>query len=219
MRVLQQREFERVGGTQAYPLDIRIIAATNRDLAADVAEGRFREDLYHRLNVVALQSPPLRDRKEDIPRLAEFFLRRSAERCKRHVDGLSPEVQHMISQYSWPGNVRELENAMERAVVLGVSEMVLPEDLPETLLEAAPRDTEAKYHHSVGQAKRDAILDAYVQGNGDYKQAAKLLGLHPNYLLRLVRNLELREEINRSLAAAGGRGFPASVQRGNSAGQ
>lgn len=219
LRVLQQREFERVGGTQAYPLDIRIIAATNRDLAADVAEGRFREDLYHRLNVVALQSPPLRDRKEDIPRLAEFFLRRSAERCKRHVEGLSPEVQHMISQYSWPGNVRELENAMERAVVLGVSEMVLPEDLPETLLEAAPRDTEAKYHHSVGQAKRDAILDAYVQGNGDYKQAAKLLGLHPNYLLRLVRNLELREEINRSLAAAGGRGLSAGVQRGNSAGQ
>jgi transcriptional regulator with GAF, ATPase, and Fis domain len=206
LRVLQQREFERVGGTQAYPLDIRIIAATNRDLAADVAEGRFREDLYHRLNVVALQSPPLRDRKEDIPRLAEFFLRRSAERCKRHVEGLSPEVQHMISQYSWPGNVRELENAMERAVVLGVSEIVLPEDLPETLLEAAPRDTEAKYHHSVGQAKRDAILDAYVQGNGDYKQAAKLLGLHPNYLLRLIRNLELRDEINRSLAAAGGRG-------------
>ena len=119
---MQQREFERVGGTQAHPLDIRIIAATNRDLAADVGEGRFREDLYHRLNVVALHSPPLRDRKDDIPRLAEFFLRRSAERCKRHVEGLSPEVQQMISQYSWPGNVRELENAMERAVVLGVSE-------------------------------------------------------------------------------------------------
>ena len=217
LRVLQQREFERVGGTQAYPLDIRIIAATNRDLAADVAEGRFREDLYHRLNVVTLHSPPLRDRKDDIPRLAEFFLHRSAERCKRHVEGLSPEVLHMISQYSWPGNVRELENAMERAVVLGVSEWVLPEDLPENLLETAPRDTEAKYHHSVGQAKRDAILDAYVQGNGDYKQAAKLLGLHPNYLLRLVRNLELREEINRSLAGAG-RGLPSGVQRGNSAG-
>ena len=216
LRVLQQREFERVGGTQAYPLDIRIIAATNRDLAADVAEGRFREDLYHRLNVVTLHSPPLRDRKDDIPRLAEFFLRRSAERCKRHVEGLSPEALRMISEYSWPGNVRELENAMERAVVLGVSEWVLPEDLPESLLETAPRDTEAKYHHSVGQAKRDAILDAYVQGNGDYKQAAKLLGLHPNYLLRLVRNLELREEINRSLAG-GARGLAPGVQRGNSA--
>jgi len=205
LRVLQQREFERVGGTQPYPLDIRVIAATNRDLTEDVREGRFREDLYHRLNVVTLDSPPLRDRKEDIPLLAQYFLQRSAERCKRQVLGLSPEAEEIITQYSWPGNVRELENAMERAVVLGVSDWVLPEDLPETLLDAAPRDAGAKYHHSVGQAKREAILDAYVQGNGDYKQAARLLGLHPNYLLRLVRNLALREEINRCLASAAGR--------------
>ena len=205
LRILQQREFERVGGTQAHPLDIRVIAATNRELADDVREGRFREDLYHRLNVVTLQSPSLRDRKEDISLLARYFLERSSERCKRHVQGLSPEAEEMIVQYSWPGNVRELENAMERAVVLGVSECVLPEDLPEALLETAPRAAEAKYHHSVGQAKREAILDAYVQGNGDYKQAARLLGLHPNYLLRLVRNLSLRDEINRALASAAGR--------------
>jgi two-component system response regulator HydG len=201
LRVLQQREFERVGGTQAHPLDIRVIAATNRDLSEDVHDGKFREDLYHRLNVVTLHCPPLRDRKDDIPLLAQYFLRRSAERCKRHVQGLSREAEDMIVQYAWPGNVRELENAMERAVVLGVSEWVLPEDLPENLLEAAPRDSGAKYHHSVGQAKREAILDAYMQGNGDYKQAARLLGLHPNYLLRLVRNLNLRDEINRSLAS------------------
>jgi Nif-specific regulatory protein len=205
LRVLQQREFERVGGTQPYPLDIRVIAATNRDLAEDVREGRFREDLYHRLNVVTLDSPPLRERKEDIPLLAQYFLRRSAERCKRQVLGLSPETEEIITQYSWPGNVRELENAMERAVVLGVSDWVLPEDLPESLLDAAPRDSGARYHHSVGQAKREAILDAYVQGSGDYKQAAKVLGLHPNYLLRLVRNLGLRDEINRSLASAASR--------------
>ena len=205
LRILQQREFERVGGTQAHPLDIRLIAATNRELADDVREGRFREDLYHRLNVVTLHSPPLRDRKEDVPLLARYFLERSSERCKRHVQGLSPDAEEMIVQYSWPGNVRELENAMERAVVLGVSECVLPEDLPEALLETAPRAAEAKYHHSVGQAKREAILDAYVQGNGDYKQAARLLGLHPNYLLRLVRNLNLRDEINRALASAAGR--------------
>ena len=201
LRVLQQREFERVGGTQAHPLDIRVVAATNRDLSEDVREGRFREDLYHRLNVVTLDSPPLRERKEDIPVLARYFLQRSSDRCKRQVQGLAPEVEEMLLQYPWPGNVRELENAMERAVVLGVSELVLPEDLPEALVEASPRDTSAKYHHSVGQAKREAILDAYVQGNGDYKQAARILGLHPNYLLRLVRNLSLREEINRSLAA------------------
>jgi transcriptional regulator with GAF, ATPase, and Fis domain len=197
LRVLQQREFERVGGAVPHQLDIRIIAATNRDLTEDVRSGKFREDLYHRLNVVTLFSPPLRDRKEDIPVLAQYFLQRCSERCKRNVTGLSPEAEELIMQYSWPGNVRELENAMERAVVLGVSELVLPEDLPESLLESSPRDSSARYHMSVGQAKREAILDAYMQGNGDYKQAAKILGLHPNYLLRLVRNMGLREEINR----------------------
>lgn len=197
LRVLQQREFERVGGTQSHSLDVRVIAATNRALQDDVREGRFREDLYHRLNVVTLESPPLRERKEDILLLAKFFLQRSAERCKRQVFGLSEDAATIVGQYHWPGNVRELENAMERAVVLGVSEWVLPEDLPESLLESAPRDMGAKYHDHVGQAKREAILDAYRQGCGDYKQAAKLLNLHPNYLLRLVRNLNLRDEINR----------------------
>lgn len=202
LRVLQQRVFERVGGSLSYPLDVRVVAATNRDLAEDVREGRFREDLFFRLNVINIDSPPLRERREDIPLLAHYFLQRSGERCKRQVQGLSPEAEELIMQYGWPGNVRELENAMERAVVLGVSESVLPEDLPETLLESAPRDSSAKYHSSVGQAKREAILDAYEQGNGDYKQAAKLLGLHPNYLLRLVRNLKLRDEINKRLNGA-----------------
>jgi two-component system, NtrC family, response regulator HydG len=200
LRVLQQREFERVGGTQVHSLDVRVVAATNLDLTEAVKDGKFREDLFHRLNVVMLESPPLRERKEDIPLLAHYFLQRSSERCKRRVEGISPEAEEILVQYPWPGNVRELENAMERAVVLGVSEWVLPEDLPETLVESAPRDTGTRYHHSVGQAKRDAILDAYVQGNGDYKQAARVLGLHPNYLLRLVRNLRLREEIHRAIS-------------------
>ena len=203
LRVLQQREFERVGGTQAHPLDIRVIAATNRNLLDDVADGKFREDLFHRLNVVNLDLPPLRERKDDIPQLARYFLNRSAERCKRQVQGIAPEAEEMILQYSWPGNVRELENAMERAVVLGVSDLVRSEDLPEPLMDSAPRETKTKYHQSVGQAKHDAIVDAYVQGRGDYKQAARVLGLHPNYLLRLVRNLALREEINRALGDSG----------------
>jgi transcriptional regulator with GAF, ATPase, and Fis domain/pSer/pThr/pTyr-binding forkhead associated (FHA) protein len=205
LRVLQQREFERVGGTTPHPLDIRVIAATNRDLTEDIRAGKFREDLYHRLNVISLFSPPLRDRKEDISVLANYFLQRSSERCKRHVTGLSPEAEELLQQYSWPGNVRELENAMERAVVLGVSDLVLPEDLPESLVEASPRDASARYHTSVGQAKKEAILDAYAQGGGDYKQAAKILGLHPNYLLRLVRNMGLREEINRVQPGVAGR--------------
>jgi two-component system, NtrC family, response regulator HydG len=170
-----------------------------------VREGNFREDLFHRLNVVTLESPPLRERKEDIPLLARYFLQRSAERCKRQMRGISSDAEQVLMQYNWPGNVRELENAMERAVVLGVSEWVLLEDLPESLLESAPRETGAKYHNSVGQAKRQAIIDAYVQGGGDYKKAAALLGLHPNYLLRLVRNLGLREEINRALGNNGNR--------------
>jgi transcriptional regulator with GAF, ATPase, and Fis domain len=200
LRVLQQREFERVGGTQVHSLDIRVIAATNRDLQEDVREGKFREDLLYRLNVVTLDSPSLREHKEDIPLLARYFLERSAQRCKRHMVGISKEAEEILLQYSWPGNVRELENAMERAVVLGVSDTVLPEDLPEALLESAPQESGAKYHSSLGQAKREAILNAYVEGGGDYKQAARLLGLHPNYLLRLVRNLNLREEINRRLS-------------------
>ncbi|MBV9084686.1 MAG: sigma 54-interacting transcriptional regulator [Acidobacteriaceae bacterium] len=197
LRVLQQREFERVGGTQVHVLDIRIIAATNRDLSEDVHDGKFREDLYHRLNVVTLHSPPLRDRREDIPLLARYFLERSAQRCARHVQGISPEAEELLTHYSWPGNVRELENAMERAVVLGVSDWVLPEDLPEPLLESAPDADGTSYHSSLRQTKREKILDAYAQGKGDYKQAAAILGLHPNYLLRLVRNLGIREEINR----------------------
>ncbi len=197
LRVLQQREFFRVGGTQSRPLDIRVVAATNRDLGQDVSEGRFREDLFHRLNVVALDSPPLRERKDDIPQLAQYFLQRSAEKSKRHVKGLSPEAHEMIMQYSWPGNVRELENAMERAVVLGDTDWVLPEDLPDPLLSVAPQNPTSKYEDSIVGAKREAILEAYKQAKGDYRGAAKILNLHPNYLLRLVRNLHLRDEINR----------------------
>jgi Nif-specific regulatory protein len=197
LRVLQQREFYRVGGTQARLLDIRVVAATNRDLGQDVSEGRFREDLYHRLNVVALESPALRDRKDDIPQLAQYFLQRFAEKSKRALKGLSPEALEMIMAYNWPGNVRELENAMERAVVLGDSDWVLPEDLPDPLLAVAPPSPTSKYEDSIVGAKREAILDAYKQAKGDYRGAAKILNLHPNYLLRLVRNLGLRDEINR----------------------
>ena len=119
LRVVQQREFERVGGTRTLKLDVRLIAATNRDLSAEVHRGTFREDLYHRLNVVALHVPPLRDHPEDIPALARHFLDQAAVRCRRRVSAVSPEAERYLMSYSWPGNVRELENAIERAVVLG----------------------------------------------------------------------------------------------------
>jgi two-component system, NtrC family, response regulator HydG len=200
LRVLQQREFERVGGTRTLRLDVRLIAATNRDLTGEVRAGRFREDLFHRLNVVALMTPPLRDRKEDILALAMHFLARSSARCGRKVGGISSEAQHCLTAYSWPGNVRELENAIERAVVLGDADTVQPEDLPETVLETPALSPELAggYQATVGDAKRDAILQAWAEARGDYKLAARALGLHPNSLLRLVRNLGLRVELERA---------------------
>ena len=194
LRVLEQREFERVGGTRTLSLDVRLIAATNRDLAAEVRRHAFREDLFHRLNVVALRTPPLRDHREDVPELARYFLARMSARCGRRVAGISPEAERFLTAYSWPGNVRELENVIERAVVLGESDQVRVEDLPESVLETAlPSDLAGAYQASVGDAKRECILRAWTEAGGDYKIAAANLGLHPNSLLRLVRNLRLRD--------------------------
>ena len=199
LRVLQEREFERVGGTQTIRLNVRLITATNRDLAAEVRRGSFREDLYHRLNVVVLKSPALRERREDIPLLAEFFAGVSSARCHRRVRGLSKEAQQLLLTYDWPGNVRELENAIERAVVLGESEIILPEDLPETLYENRQGDNGdvAPIFASVGEAKRESVMRAWTEAHGDYKAAAQILGLHPNSLLRLIRTLSLRGHLPR----------------------
>jgi len=195
LRVLQQREFERVGGTRTLKLDLRLIAATNRDLAAEVRRGTFREDLYHRLNVVALQLPPLRDRSEDIPALAAHFLEQASARCARRVRGISPEALAHLLAYPWPGNVRELENAIERAVVLGQSEMLLPEDLPETVLDAPAPQAPGALQASVTDVKRQLILRAWEESGGDYKLAAVKLNIHPNSLIRLIRTLGLRESL------------------------
>ena len=194
LRVLQEREFERVGGSQTIRLNVRLIAATNRDLSAEVRRGVFREDLYHRLNVVVLRSPPLRERPEDIPLLARYFVNRSSVRCHRRVQGISDEAERLLQAYDWPGNVRELENAIERAVVLGESDRILPEDLPETLFRHGDPQM-APIFASVGEAKRESVIRAWAQANGDYKVAAQLLGLHPNSLLRLIRTLSLRDRL------------------------
>ena len=195
LRVLQQREFERVGGTRTWKLNVRVIAATNRDLQAEVRRGAFREDLYHRLNVVALHVPALRERSEDIPALAAHFLERAAERCKRHVTEIAPQAMAHLKAYPWPGNVRELENAIERAVVLGEGEALLPEDLPESVLDApgATAAAPGALQTSVTDTKRQLILRAWEESRGDYKLAALKLNIHPNSLLRLVRTLGLRE--------------------------
>jgi transcriptional regulator with GAF, ATPase, and Fis domain len=195
LRVLQEREFERVGGTHPIKVDIRLIAATNRELNEAVLSGHFRKDLYYRLAVVRITMPPLRERKEDVPMLTRHFVQKYAKRCKVKPKPVSREAMSLLSNYDWPGNVRELENAVERALVLGISDTVLPEDLPESLLEhpPAPEMTEGNYHASVKQTKKQLILDAVEKTQGNLVEAASLLGLHPNYLHRLIRNLELRE--------------------------
>ena len=193
LRVLQQREMERLGGNRIIPLDIRVIAATNVELTQAVREKRFREDLYYRLNVVSIEMPPLRKRLADVPLLASYFVSKFAQQLGRKVDGLSPEAKACLLRYDWPGNVRELQNAMERAVVMGVSTQVRPEDLPEALLERAAPSGETKgYHEALNEKKKQIILEALAAAGGNVTQAAERLGLHPNYLHRLMSNLELR---------------------------
>jgi two-component system, NtrC family, response regulator HydG len=199
LRVLQEREFERVGGTRPVKVDIRLITATNKNLEESIANGSFRQDLYYRLNVVNLEMPPLRERPEDIPLLANYFAAKYAERCNRRIIGIAAEAQARLASYYWPGNVRELENAIERAVVLGATDRILLEDLPESILESEPPATApgTKYHEAVADTKRQIILSAMHQAKGSYTEAAKLLGVHPNYLHRLVRNLNLKEQLKK----------------------
>ena len=195
LRVLQEREFERVGATKTIRVNIRVIAATNKDLAQLTRTGEFREDLYHRLNVITLRTPPLRERKEDIPVLAGHFLRQFGAQCTRPNLELSAEALRCLSEYDWPGNVREFQNAIEHAVVLGSDHVIRPPDLPETVWESSAGAVTGQFQSAVTDAKRESIIKAYERAGGDYKGAAALLGIHPNYLLRLVRNLGLKGTI------------------------
>ncbi len=200
LRVLQERELERVGGTRPVRVDIRVVAATNRDLQEAVRTGSFRQDLYYRLNVVTFTIPPLRDRRDDIPLLAAHFCDTYARKFNRRVSGVSPEAAECLMKYDWPGNVRELQNAIERAVVLGRDDVVRLEDLPDSVTEVRatgepgePGATEpAGYYEAVNEAKRKIALRALEQARGVVTEAAKLLGLSPNYLHRLLKNLGVK---------------------------
>ena len=205
LRVLQEREFERVGGNHSIKVDIRLIAATNRDLAEAVRKGEFRQDLYYRLAVVRLTMPSLRERREDIPMLTRHFVQKHAQRCRVKVKPVSREAMAAMVNYEWPGNVRELENAIERALVMGASDMLLLEDLPESLVEQPPPEEihEGKYHAKVKELKKQLIIDAVEQTGGNYVDAAAILGLNANYLHRLIRNLGLKDELNESLRGRG----------------
>jgi len=194
LRVLQEREFERVGGTRPMKIDVRFVAATNRGLLQAVEVGTFRRDLYHRLNVVSLTLPRLRERAEDISLLADYFVGKASRKCRMRPKPISAEARDCLLSYDWPGNVRELEHAMERALVMGASDQILPEDLPAEILDATPSESgaSANYQSTVKEQKKQVVLKAMQQGNGNYIEAAKILGIHPNSLLRLIRNLGLK---------------------------
>jgi two-component system response regulator HydG len=188
LRVLQERRFERVGGEETVEVDVRVVSATNRDLAALVKAGRFREDLYYRLDVVAVSLPPLRERPGDVEELARYFLGRIAPRLGRSVKGFAPDALELLRRHRWPGNVRELENVVEQALVFADGELVGPEDLPEGLRRApaAPALPVPQGDRSLTEIledlERQLILAAYEKAKGVKAETARLLGIKPSAL-------------------------------------
>jgi len=190
LRVLQQREFERLGGTQTIPLNVRVLAATNRNLEKAIASGEFREDFYYRLNVFSIFVPPLRDRKADILLLADHFLERFAREHGKNVRRISTPAIDMLASYHWPGNVRELSNAIERAVVLCDGGVVHAHHLPPTLQTAESSGTAANQslQEIVEAVEKDALQDALKQSRGNRALAARLLRTTRRIFNYKVRN-------------------------------
>jgi len=215
LRVLQEREFERLGGERVIKADVRIIAATHRDLPKAIADGSFREDLYYRLNVVGVRVPPLRERGEDLPALLDHFLAKHTASAGRGALRIDPTAMELLLRYQWPGNVREVSNVIERAVVLSQGTTILPEDLPEELRDAsggtppcdapgAPHSVGATgaasapgellpFHDAVREAKCHILRQALERTGNHQTKAAHLLGLSQPYMARLVKNLGLKK--------------------------
>ena len=186
LRVLQEREVERVGGEEPVRIDVRLVAATHRDLDAMVAEKTFREDLYYRIKVIVLRLPALRERPEDIPEFASHFIGQANERNRRNVKGLTPPALERLQAYSWPGNVRELENVIEQAVVLATTEEIDEDGLPEEVTgQKGPQDVlRIAVGTSLAETERELILETLRKTNGNKTQAAKLLGIGVRTLYR-----------------------------------
>jgi DNA-binding NtrC family response regulator len=193
LRFLQEREFERVGGTKTIGVDVRIVAATNRDLEGSVRGGRFREDLYHRLNVIPIILPPLRERKQDISDLAHYFLQRFSLETKKDFTEVTQEALEPLLIYDWPGNVRELANVIERAVVLGQGPKLTVQDLPPRIVAAEPRTDPCSisYRRAIDAYRKELIVKALSRTRGNRAAAARSLGLHEKYLLRLLKALKI----------------------------
>jgi len=189
LRFLQTRRFERVGGNQTLETDVRLLAATNRDLEGDVASGRFREDLYYRLNVVQIQLPPLRERRSDVPTLAAAFLARFAEENRKRLAGFSRKATEQLLAHSWPGNVRELEHAVEHAVVMARGRKVMPHDLPDTLGRTPSDPLEVEIPGStLADIERAAILKSLMAVGGKAREAAAMLGISKSKIYYRLRD-------------------------------
>jgi transcriptional regulator with GAF, ATPase, and Fis domain len=189
LRFLQEREFERVGGVTPISVDVRIIAATNRDLQEALTKRSFREDLYHRLNVIALRLPPLRERKEDIPVLVQYFLKKFSTETGRSVSAISDQVLRGLVAYDWPGNVRELANVIERAVVLGVIPAANSGECPPAAAGRPESDRIVSYRDGVDNARRELLIKALRKTDGNRAAAARLLDLESKYFLKLLKTL------------------------------
>jgi Nif-specific regulatory protein len=196
LRVLQEREFERVGGEKTIKVDVRLIAATSRNLEELVTKGRFREDLFYRLNVVPIFMPALRERKEDIPLLVEFFLGRFNEENNKHLS-ISPEALRVLIEYAWPGNVRELENTMERLVVMSGRDSIKPSDLPLNLKLPSPEEVMQKESLRAGieDIEKSSILEALEKTGWVQAKAARMIGLTPRQIGYKIRKYGLTESV------------------------
>ncbi|MEK6680709.1 MAG: sigma-54 dependent transcriptional regulator [Nitrospirota bacterium] len=201
LRVLQEQEFERVGGTKTLKVDVRVIAATNKELDKEIKTGRFRDDLFYRLNVVTIHMPSLRKRMEDIIPLSDHFLRHYKEKNNKTIKGLHPEALSLMQSYNWPGNIRELENAIERAVIMSRGEYILPSDLPIAIQSALPSDSplskggqrgvDVDAGKSIKDVEKSLIVKTLNETNGNRTKAAEILGITRRTLLNKIKEYKI----------------------------
>jgi len=198
LRVMQEREFMRLGGTKTIKVDVRVVAATNSDLEELIQERRFRQDLFYRLNVIKIELPSLRERKEDIPLLVKHFLDIYSQENNKEIENVTPDVMEILIGYDWPGNIRELENLIERAVVLTKSKLIIRDNLPPFLVSApdkglalTPANQDLNLKDNLKAIQKKAILRALKQSNGVQKKAASLLGVKATTLNEMIKRLKI----------------------------
>ncbi|MDD5653954.1 MAG: sigma 54-interacting transcriptional regulator, partial [Candidatus Omnitrophica bacterium] len=197
LRVLQDGEFERVGDTKTVKVDVRVIAATNQNLHDLITQGKFRQDLYYRLNIICIEVPPLRSRKEDIPLLLQDFITKHLQHTKKKITGVSEAAQALLMNYEWPGNIRELENVVERAIILTKGPVITPEDFPDSLHQQKTKANEDAKEDNLNlkdalkNPERDLILKALEAANWNRNKASAILGINRTTLYKKMQSYNL----------------------------